>query len=190
MNYKKSNVLVSTIVGIIVSVATALGMTGVAAATPLQEDSSVSNAPVEQFYPDESQKNGLQAENGQSALAQQSSPCVYRSRVDNPHISSTSPGRGVQAHGWWDLEACASSNWKATVKVGLMAKVGGSWVDIGSQGTKTNVNPGGGSANRATAHQDCWAGKTYQYKAWVDVDVIGAWDPSDLVWSNVVTLSC
>jgi hypothetical protein len=115
--------------------------------------------------------------------------CVFQQRVDNPHISSTSGTIAVQSHGWWTTSTPACKTETARVKVGLLRLIGGKWVDAGSQGNIITL-PGGGKGQRATAHYNCPVGKTYKYRAWVDVDLIHYVDPSVLTWSKEISVTC
>lgn len=118
-------------------------------------------------------------------------PCAFRTRTDRPHMSSTSKGPAVQVHAWWELVACNRPNWRATVKVGLLKKVNGKWVDVGPQSIGRHRRPGPGTANRVTAHYDCRPSKSKsEYMAWADVDIEGAHDPPDVYRSESVWLPC
>lgn len=115
--------------------------------------------------------------------------CPFAQRVDNPHISSTSGTIAVQSHGWWTTSTPTCKTETARVKVGLMRLSGSKWVDAGSQGNIVTL-PGGGKGQRATAHYNCPVGKTYKYKAWVDVDLLHYADPATLSWSKEISVTC
>ena len=153
-------------------------------------NNSQSDATEPEYFTPEN--NGIPGNSNANDLTTRSfSPCEFRSRVDNPHISSTSSKRAIQAHGWWDLLTCQSGGWRANVKVGLMVNLGNQhWVDAGTKGQAIAILPGGGKGRRATAHVDCKANVRHQYKAWVDVDIINAVDPPTLYWSDPIILSC
>lgn len=117
--------------------------------------------------------------------------CTFFHRSDNPHISSTSSTIAVQSHCWWDNVDCSAST--ATVTIGLLRSERNlnpdDFHDVGRRG-KSRVVAGGGKGNRATTHFDCNPGDVAWYKAWVDVDVDGVIDSSDITWSNTVKVSC
>lgn len=115
--------------------------------------------------------------------------CPFTQGVDNPHISSTSGTIAVQSHGWWTTSTPTCKTETARVKVGLMRLNGGKWADVGSQGNVVTL-PGGGKGRRATAHYNCPVGKTYKYKAWVDVDLLHYADPAVLGWSKEISVTC
>lgn len=139
---------------------------------------------TEYFYPDDQSSDDVSSYGGVL-------PCLFRANSDNPHISSTSATPAVQVHGWWELLACDSPNWTATVSVQLQKKVNYSWVNVGPLSVRSGRRPGSGTANRVTAHYDCTPNSlAYNYRAVVDVDVEGAKDLPDKYISPEAILRC
>ena len=116
--------------------------------------------------------------------------CGYVQVTDNPHLSNT--GWAASAHGWWEGRTGFCRNLKANIVVELQAVwcSGGScsWRTVDT-GTKTGY-PGGGSANRAAARENCSSGLKTGYRVRVDVDVIGRSDPVGWTTSSGVDLMC
>ncbi len=171
---------VLTVLAVLLSL---FGFSGVAMAdgmTRPDPEQMAPNGSMEEFTPD-----------GQAAFRAIPMPCAFRTRTDRPHMSSTSTRPAVQVHAWWELVACTSPNWRATVKAGLLKKVNGKWVDVGSQAIGRHRRPGPGTANRVTAHYDCRPSKSKsEYMAWADVDIEGARDPATVYKSESVWLPC
>lgn len=77
-----------------------------------------------------------------------------------------------------------------TVTTQLQKRNGlGLWFDIGSQGVKT-VYSGGGSANRSNSRYDCVGSQNNQYRAWVDVDVVGVADLPGRLYTPTFKFNC
>ncbi len=63
------------------------------------------------------------------------------------------------------------------------------WFNVVAEGKKT-VYSGGGSANRAQSRYLCNGYARKEFRAWVDVDVVGVVDAPNRTYSSAFTLAC
>lgn len=112
--------------------------------------------------------------------------CTYTQEVDNPHITGE-----ASVHGYWKVVSgtCPS---KANVEVWLQAYgcdpfVCG-WVTVAHG--EGDYYAGGGSGKRANARRTCATTATTGWRGYVDVDLIGASDPSGYTYGPGVNLAC
>lgn len=116
--------------------------------------------------------------------------CQFTNAVDSLHLSKTQTTWGtISVHGWWRNGNCPAT--KAVVTTQLQKKNNlGLWFDIGSKGVKTVYSSDGGSANRSNSRYDCVAYENNQYRAWVDVDVVGVDDLPGRIYTPAFTFNC
>jgi hypothetical protein len=138
----------------------------------------------EEVFP---QLNGFQ--NLPPNVATPTALCVFQNAVDSLHYSSTATSFGtISVHGWWRNGNCKAT--KAVVTTQLQKKNRlGLWFDVGLVGRKT-VFSGGGSANRSNSRYECVAHENNEYRAWVDVDVVGVADLPGRIYTPVYTFKC
>lgn len=110
--------------------------------------------------------------------------CTPVSGADNPHISTTSkPKIAVQGHGWWKKGNCSSATAHVTsclYEYYTNNKGSGYW-ERKNCSKKTKLNPGGGSGNRVTSHNDCNDTKRVSWRNHVDVDADGQIDTTEVM---------
>lgn len=106
---------------------------------------------------------------GSPPSAQKFPICIFRTRGDNVHISSSA--FEASGHGWWVNYTCDSKF--ALVKVQLQQYYSdGSWRNIGTVGAAT-VKSGGGAGNRATGRAGCLGRALTGWRSVVSAEVIG-----------------
>lgn len=122
----------------------------------------------------------------------QAGECWYRQAVDNAHISSELP-TAASSHGWWRREYISNCPEYANVDTyleGYWCDIWGCrWITVTSN--SGDVREGGGSGRRVTARQACSAtDRQVGWRSFVDVDLIGVWDPPGYTYSEPQNLYC
>lgn len=113
--------------------------------------------------------------------------CSFTQRHDLIHFSSTGDGT-LSVHGWWVNGDCKAT--KAVVTTQLQKRnIMGRWVDVGSKGVAT-VYSGGGSGKRSNSRYTCKGRAEHQFRAWVDVDLVGVADLPNKIYHPEVTHTC
>lgn len=121
----------------------------------------------------------------------QAGDCWYTQAVDNAHISSDPP-TAASSHGWWNRVYISNCPVYANVDTYLEAwwcdGWGCRWITVASN--TDDVREGGGSGNRVTARWSCSGTDLVGWRSFVDVDLIGVWDPPGYTYSDPVNLYC
>ncbi len=113
-------------------------------------------------------------------------PCLHWGDSDDVHWSTTNPG-AISVHGYWDGLSPGCNGVKATVTVELQRYVcyyhNGvkQWCGFSTINTarRSGRSRGSGSANRVTAQYHCQTqARQVTWRALVDVDLEGRWDPA------------
>lgn len=120
----------------------------------------------------------------------QAGECWYSQETDNPHISSTAP-LATSVHGWWNrlyLSNCPSKANVDTYLQGWWCDFSCRWITVAS--ASGDVFAGGGSGRWVTAREPCSSTKLVSWRGFVDVDLIGVWDPPGYTYSSIVDLNC
>lgn len=116
-------------------------------------------------------------------------PCNFLQKVDNLHFSGTPGINGaLSAHGVWINEDCKATT--ATLTMSMQKKVGGRWVDVGTNKENKKAYSGGGSSNRASARYDCTGKTKNTFRVWLDVDLNGQVDAPNRIYSVEGSYNC
>lgn len=117
--------------------------------------------------------------------------CEFYQRLDNLHISSSSPPT-LSVHGGWTNIDCNATHASVTVKLQRQNSLG-IYTDVGSTGQQTvrSAPPRGlPTSARATARYQCQGTASRTYRGWTDVDVIGVADPPNTTTTSGYTFNC
>lgn len=110
----------------------------------------------------------------------------FATRGDYVHES----GLYASGHGWWD-NLSGPPGYKANVDVQLQVYevANDRWYNVGPKFSK-DVWAGGGSGNRTTAKVLCRRQHFTYWRSVIDVDIIGASDPDNKLYTPYQMLSC